>query len=85
MRKHGFTVRDFRRAFQEAGVEGQSDIALSRLCSGVPQRDDEGYAHLLSNPPSIEDMKMYFVELRTNFEIESASQARIQRDLAGDG
>jgi len=79
LREHGFTIRDFRQTFRDARVESQCDLALSRLCSGVPQRDDEGYAHLLSNPPSIEQMKAFFIEQRNLLEIESAAEARRAR------
>jgi hypothetical protein len=45
------------------------------LCSGVPQRDDEGYAHLLSKAPSLEEMQAFFVEQRNQLEIETAAAA----------
>jgi hypothetical protein len=75
LREHGFSLRDFRQAFREAGIENQCDIALSRLCSGVPQRDDEGYAHLLTSPPALEDIKAYFIAQRDLLEIATAAEA----------
>ena len=75
LREHGFSMRDFRQAFQNAGVDSQCEIALTRLCSGIPQRDDEGYAHLLNNPPALEEMKQFFIEQRTRLEIEAAAEA----------
>jgi hypothetical protein len=76
LRDHGFTLRDYRRAFVEAGVDGQFEIGLTRLCSGVPQRDDEGYAHLLANAPSLEEMAQFFREQRDRFEVEIAAEAK---------
>ena len=83
MRGHGFSVGDFLAAFREAGIENQSDSALSRLCSGLPQRDDEGYAHLLADPPSLDEMKAFFRAQRDKLEIETAAEALRQR-RAGD-
>ncbi len=75
MREHGFSIQDYQNVFREAGVPAQCDIGLARLCSGVPQRDDEGFAHLLQKPPSLDEMKNFFVEQRNKLEIESASEA----------
>jgi hypothetical protein len=76
LRDHGFTLRDYHAAFVEAGVAAQCDIGLSRLCSGVPQRDDEGYAHLMPNPPSLEAMKQFFIAQRDRLEIDWAAEKR---------
>lgn len=76
LREHGFSANDFKEAFAQAGAENQQDIALSRLCSGAPQKDDEGYAHLLEHPPTLEAMKHFFIALRDQLEIESAAEAR---------
>ena len=75
LREHGFTICDYRAAFAEAGVHSQCDTGLSRLCAGVPQKDDEGYAHLLPNPPTLAEMKAFFVAQRDQLEIELASEA----------
>ena len=79
MREHSFTLRDYRAAFEEAGVSSQCDTGLSRLCSGVPQKDDEGYAHLLPNPPTLKEMKAYFTTQRDRLEIELAANAARRR------
>jgi len=75
MRQHGFTIHDYRRAFVEAGMAAQCDIGLARLCSGVPQRDDEGFAHLLPRAPSLDEMKAFFIAQRNLLEIETAADA----------
>ena len=79
LRDHGFTLRDYRAAFCEAGLAAQCDIGLSRLCSGVPQRDDEGYAHLLPNAPTLAEMKAFFAALRDQLEVELAAEALKQQ------
>lgn len=79
MRDHGFTIHDYQAAFREAGSPAQCDIGLTRLCSGVPQRDDEGFAHLLKNAPALEEMKTFFVEQRDKLETEIATQAARQK------
>lgn len=75
LRKHGFTLRDYREAFREAGVASQFEIGLSRLCSGTPQKDDEGYAHLLPHAPSIQEMRAFFIAQRDQLEVELAAEA----------
>ncbi|HUR46586.1 MAG TPA: nucleotidyl transferase AbiEii/AbiGii toxin family protein [Candidatus Saccharimonadales bacterium] len=75
LRYHNFTILDFRNAFVEAGDLSQCDIALSRMCSGVPQRGDEGYLHLLTSPPSLEEMKQFFIAQREDLEIQVARAA----------
>jgi hypothetical protein len=75
MREHGFTIRDFSAAFKDAGIGSQCGTALARLCSGVPQKNDEGYSHLLANAPTIEQMRDFFVAERNKLEIEEAADA----------
>jgi hypothetical protein len=74
MRQHGFSLRDYAGTFREGGIESQCDVGLSRLCSGVPQCDDEGYAHLLADAPTVQEMRDFFVEQRKRWEIETASE-----------
>ncbi len=84
MRDHGFSIRDYQAVFRDAGVSSQCAMGLSRLCSGVPQRDDEGYEHLLANPPTVEEMTAFFAEQRNRLEIESAANALRSRGSSGD-
>jgi hypothetical protein len=83
MRKHGFTLKDYCAAFIEADLAAQCDIGLSRLCSGLPQKDDEGYAHLLSNPPTLAEMKAFFVSQRDQWEVELAAEAKRRQQPGG--
>jgi hypothetical protein len=85
MRQHGFTLRDYCAAFSEADLAAQCDIGLSRLCRGLPQQDDEGYAHLLSNPPTLAEMKAFFVSQRDQWEVELAAEARMRQQHGAKG
>jgi hypothetical protein len=72
-RDHDFTLADYAAAFREAGIEGQGDIGLTRLCSGHPQRDDEGYRQLLPKAPTLDEMTHFFRRLRDEFEVKAAA------------
>jgi hypothetical protein len=76
MRDHGFSIYDYRAAFVESGCPAECDTGLTRLCSGIPQRNDEGYTHLLANPPSLEEMKAFFEAQRARLEIDIATEAK---------
>lgn len=88
LKDHGFTWRDYVRAFEDAGLASQADVGFTRLCSGVPQRDDEGFQQLLPNPPSLTELKSYFEKLREQREIETAREVVRERGanvgLGGD-
>lgn len=83
MREHGFSVCDYQAAFQDAGIPSSCEIGLARLCSGVPQKNDEGYAHLLAHPPTLEQIKAFFIEQRNQLEIKIAANAARQKNESG--
>lgn len=86
LKDRGFTWRDYVRAFDDAGLSSQADVGFTRLCSGVPQRDDEGLQQLLSKPPSLSELKSFFEGLRGEREVETASAAaRSKRSEAASG
>lgn len=86
LQNHGFTWKDYVRAFETAGLGSQADAALARLCSGVPQRDDEGLQQLLPKPPALSELKSFFERLREQREVETASAAaRSKRSEAASG
>lgn len=60
------------RTFELAGVPSKFDSAMMRMCAGKVPADDEGYEALLPAPPSIEDMRSYFCDLRDRIEVEAA-------------
>jgi Nucleotidyl transferase AbiEii toxin, Type IV TA system len=73
-RQRGYSVRDFADAFRTANAGTQIDVAWTRLCSGVPQRDDEGFQGLVEHPPSIEEMRDFFRRLRDEYEVTTAAE-----------
>jgi hypothetical protein len=86
LKEHGFTWKDYADAFRDAAIPTQVDIGLARLCAGTPAREDEGYAHLLDNAPTIAELTRYFRDLRDQREVEAASEAtRERRETSGDG
>ena len=74
-----FQPFDVRAPFEAAGVPQKIDIALSRLCSGRPEAGDEGYESLLDKPPTLVQMRDYFIRVRDRLEIESARRGRLSR------
>ena len=68
IRSHGYTWARFHAVFMEFSNDSQYKNATRRLCSGIPQRDDEGYKTLSENPPSLEEMRDYFIACRDEFE-----------------
>lgn len=80
MSQHGFSVTDYESAFREAGVESEADIGLARMCGGNPQKDDEGYVHLLPNAPKLEVMTAFFCDQRQKRERDAAAEALRRRD-----
>jgi hypothetical protein len=86
LQSHGFTWRDYIRAFDDAEMSSQADVGFTRLCSGVPQRDDEGLQQLLPKPPALSELKSFFERLREQREVETASAAaRSKRSEAASG
>jgi hypothetical protein len=83
MRDHGFTFGDYAAAFEKAGYSLALETGLSRLCSGRPQANDEGFEELASPAPSIEELASFFRELRAAYEIETAAAARRSASVTG--
>jgi Nucleotidyl transferase AbiEii toxin, Type IV TA system len=75
MRDHGFTLSDYREAFEKSGDARGLDIGLNRLCSGQPGAGDEGYQALFADPPSVEKLAAYFRAERSNLERSEAERA----------
>lgn len=68
-----FQPLDIYRAFERAGAVSKYDIAMMRLCSGKPSVNDEGFEALLENPPTLEEMRDYFVVVRDKVEQAAAA------------
>jgi len=67
-KEHGYTWANYHEIFQKMSTDFQYRNAASRLCSGEPQPDDEGYQSLVDNAPSLTEMRDYFTALCTAFE-----------------
>jgi predicted nucleotidyltransferase component of viral defense system len=77
MRSHDFSMRQFRESFTKHGAALLFDYAMRRICSGVPQADDEGYHQLVSGKaPSVEEMRDFFRAQRDCLEVELAAEAK---------
>lgn len=75
-RDHRYGLSDWRNAYQKAGLtDGHFETALNRICSGIVQKDDEGYHSLMSNPPTVAQMARHFRDLREAYEVETARNA----------
>jgi hypothetical protein len=74
-----FQPLDIFNTFALAGVPSKYDIAIGRMCSGRPGHADEGYEALMTSPPSVGDMRDYFIAVREAIEVDVArlrAQAR---------
>ena len=60
------------------------DIALTRLCSGRPHQQDEGYESLLANPPSLAQMSEFFLQVADEARAAAAKRRllELRRDAA---
>ena len=70
---HGFSMRDYAAAFEKAGDRHGFEIGLTRLCSGRPDATDEGFHALVSNAPSLDQLREFFVARRDQFEVGLAA------------
>lgn len=70
-----FVPMDIHEAFVQSGVSSKFDIARSRMSYGSPGVNDEGFASLLPNPPTQEEMQEFFREVFTAIEVEVAESA----------
>jgi hypothetical protein len=75
MRNHGFTLANYREAFEKSGDLRGLDIGLNRLCSGQPGAGDEGFKALFAEPPTIANMAEFFRAERSKMEQMEAERA----------
>jgi hypothetical protein len=68
MKHHGFSWKDFYQAFVQSKCEGQYDYAADRLSTARPAKSDEGYEALIANPPTIDEMREFFLQRRNAYE-----------------
>ena len=60
IQNHGFTLREFQKAFEKANRLKNLDFAFQRLCSGKPSESDPGFESLSPNPPSVDELASFF-------------------------
>ena len=60
IQNHGFTLREFQKAFEKANRLKNLDFAFQRLCSGKPSESDPGFESLAPNPPSVDELASFF-------------------------
>ena len=72
MKDHGFRLEDMRSVFRKHDPYNW-DVAVLRLTSMTVSPADEGYAHLLRDPPTIETMRRFFTEERARLEALEAA------------
>jgi hypothetical protein len=76
----GFSMQDFARAFEDAGVPAKLGIALNRLCSGQSGIGDEGFAATAAKPPTIVELTRFFVEECGRLEITQGRQRFVEKE-----
>lgn len=74
MKNYGYTMRDFKKAFDRSGRPAQFDYAVRRLLTCKKDGNDEGYEQMLGNPPSLDHMRDFFTSAVSEYEIEAAAQ-----------
>jgi hypothetical protein len=73
LRDHGFSLHDYALVFEKAGDRLAYEVGLTRLCSGTPDKGDEGFHSLAPGAPSIEGLADYFRARRDEFEVTEAA------------
>lgn len=72
MTRHGFSLTDYLAVFDKVGSKISGEIGLARLCSGHPERADEGFAALVEGSPSVAELRDFFRTQRDEYEVAEA-------------
>lgn len=75
MTKHGYRMEDLRAVFERHDRYGW-DPAIARLVAAEPPPNDEGYRSLLVSPPTLDDLRAFFIGERARMESRLARAAR---------
>ena len=78
-----YTMEAFAGVFEEAGEPSKLGIALNRLSSGQPGLGDEGFAALLPQAPTVEQLARFFAAECSQLEVTLSKRA-FQRRQAGN-
>lgn len=71
MTEHGFRIEDMRDVFKKCDPYNW-DSAIRRLTTMKISGMDEGYLHLMDDPPALESMKDFFLLERRHLEANEA-------------
>jgi len=74
LREHGFSLRDYVAVFEAAGEPRGWEAGLARLCSGHPDRADEGFKALVEDAPGVDELRGFFVARRNELEVALAAE-----------
>ena len=64
----GYTLNDFAAVFRRSADLTRLHLALHRLCSGRPDRNDQGFAAWVEDAPTREQITAFFVAARNRYE-----------------
>lgn len=62
MNSNEFNFFDFHNVFARIGNSLGFDIASENLSNAKPGPNDEGYLHLMENPPTLDEIRSFFTE-----------------------
>ena len=71
---HAFEHLPFEEAVEQAGDRFGCELGLVRLCSGHSDSADEGLQPLIADPPSVVQMRDFFVQQRDAWEVALAAE-----------
>jgi hypothetical protein len=74
IQNHGFTLREFQKAFEKANRLKKLDFAFQRLCSGKPSESDPGFESLLPNPPSVDELASFFRKAVDDYMVAESAE-----------
>lgn len=74
-----FQPVDMIEPFERLGGVSKLDIAMTRMCSGRPDKTDEGYLQLASDTPTLGAMQKRFEAAREQIEVELARRAALRK------
>ena len=64
----GYTMNDFAAVFRRSADLTRLSLALHRLCSGRPDRNDQGFAAWVEDAPTLKQITAFFVAARNRYE-----------------
>ena len=83
----GYTMNDFAGVFRRGADLTRLNLALHRLCSGRPDKGDNGFTALVEDAPTLDQITAFFVVERDRYERSLATDrgAKLPAQLAPFG